>query len=204
MPVPWIDRVKGFMGADEGNALYELGKSMSPKGPCLEIGCYCGLSTIYIGCGVKESQGILYSIDHHQGSEEHQPGEEFHDPELFDEQRGQVNSFHEFQSNMKRANLEDVVVPIVAPSRVVSRQWYTPLAFVFIDGGHSYEAALTDYRGFAPHVQPGGILAIHDIYTDPAQGGQAPYRIYQLALASGLFVQEEMIDSLGLLRRVGA
>ncbi len=202
MPVPWIDQVKGFIARDEGNALFELGKSCSPKGPCLEIGGYCGLSTIYIGTGVKGKQGILYSVDHHKGSEEHQPGEEFHDPDLFDSQRDRVDSFYEFRKNIARANLEEVVVPIVAPSMVTARQWYTSLSMVFIDGGHSYEAALTDYRSWASHVLPDGILAIHDIFTDPDQGGQAPYQIYQLALESGLFVEYEMINTLGLLRRV--
>ncbi len=146
MPVSWIDQVKGFIARDEGNVLYELGKSMSLKGPCLEVGGYCGLSTIYIGCGVKENQGILYSIDHHQGSEEHQPGEEFYDPDLFDQQKGQVNSFYEFQKNINRANLEEVVVPIVAYSRIASRQWYTPLSLDCIDCGRSYEATLSNYR----------------------------------------------------------
>ncbi|MFW6415579.1 MAG: class I SAM-dependent methyltransferase [Thermodesulfobacteriota bacterium] len=204
MPVPWIDQVKGFIAGDEGNALFELGKSMSPKGPCLEIGGYCGLSTIYIGSGVKENQGILYSVDHHQGSEEHQPGEEFHDPDLYDSRRDRVDSFYEFRKNISRANLEEVVVPIVAPSRIAARKWHIPLSLVFIDGGHSYEAAITDYRSWASHVLPGGILAIHDIFTDPANGGQAPYQIYQLALASGLFQEYDMVNTLGLLRRVCA
>jgi len=202
VPVPWIDQVKGFIAADEGNALFELGKDLSSRGPCLEIGGYCGLSTIYIGSGVKENQGILYSVDHHQGSEEHQPGEGFHDPDLLDVKRNRIDSFYEFRKNIGRANLEEVVVPIVAPSRIAARQWYTQLSMVFIDGGHSYEAALTDYRGWAPHVLPGGILAIHDIYTDPSEGGKAPYQIFQLALESGLFVEYAMINTLGLLRRV--
>ena len=73
---------------------------------------------------------------------------------------------------------------------------------VFIDGGHSLQAAMTDYRRWSPHVVVGGILAIHDIFPDPADGGQAPFDIYQLALASGLFEEVEMRRTLAILRRI--
>src|SRR5690606_9202145 len=121
-----------------------------------------------------------------RGSEEHQLGEAYHDPDLYDAGAGLMDSFREFRKNMRAAGLEDTVVPIVAPSALASRRWATPLGLVFIDGGHSREAALTDYRSWAGHVASGGILAIHDIFPNPADGGQAPYDIYQLASASGL------------------
>ena len=88
------------------------------------------------------------------------------------------------EEDADRARLEDTVVPVVAPTRVAARSWRTPLGMVFIDGGHSLEAALTDYRSWSGHLVAGGILAIHDIFPDPADGGQAPWTIYQLALAS--------------------
>ncbi|MCF8106329.1 MAG: class I SAM-dependent methyltransferase [Desulfohalobiaceae bacterium] len=197
-----IKDIKGFLAEDEGRALFELGKKQGGLGPCLEIGGYCGLSTVWLGLGIKESGGVLFSIDHHQGSEEHQPGEEYHDPDLVDPRTGCIDSFPEFRQNMRRAGLEDTVVPVVAGSVLVARQWATPLALVFIDGGHSLETAVSDYRSWALHVIPGGILAVHDIFFDPTQGGQAPHEVYQTALASDLFQKEGMINTLGILRRL--
>ncbi len=196
-----VQGIKGFMEEEEGRHLYELAREASRLGPCLEIGSYCGKSTVYLGRGCRETGGILYSIDHHRGSEEHQPGEEYHDADLFDPQTGKMDSFRVFRRTLAEAGLEETVVPIVASSSVAARCWATPLALVFIDGGHSMEAAFTDYASWAPHVIPGGILAIHDIFPDPAHGGQAPYTIYKLALASGLFEEMPMVKTLGVLRR---
>jgi hypothetical protein len=156
---------------------------------------------VYLGEACRRVGSLLYALDHHRGSEEHQLGEEYHDPELYDARHEQMDSFGAFRQTVDRAGLSDVVVPLVAPSAVVARGWSTPLAMVFIDGGHSREAALTDYRSWASHVVPGGILAIHDIFDDPDEGGQAPYEIYQLALASGLFEAREMTRTLGVLER---
>jgi hypothetical protein len=74
---------------------------------------------------------------------------------------------------------------------------------LFIDGGHTDAAAVADYEGWAPRVAAGGALAIHDVFEDPADGGQAPYRIYRRALASGAFTQVRMAGSLRVLERAG-
>ena len=79
------DQVKGFLEKQEAESLYQFAKKYSSLGPCLEIGSYCGKSAVYLGAAVKENNQILYSIDHHKGSEEQQPGEEFFDPDLLDE-----------------------------------------------------------------------------------------------------------------------
>ena len=126
----------------------------------------------------------------------------FHDSELYDSSAEVMDSFREFRRNIRNAGLEDVVVPIVARSEQAARHWNTPLGMVFIDGGHSLEAALTDYRCWAPHVLRGGVLAIHDLFRDAHQGGQAPYAIYRMAAASGLFEALGQVNSLGLLRRL--
>lgn len=196
-----INSVKGFLAADEGEALYYHATASADLGPCLEVGSYCGKSTVYLGAAAKNKGGIVYAVDHHRGSEEHQKGEEYHDPELYDANAALMDSFHEFRKTMRLANLEETVVPIVAPSRIASKKWATPLGMVFIDGGHSFEAALTDYRSWVAHIVPGGILAIHDIFPDPSKGGQAPYDIWKLAKASGLFEELAMVNTLGLFRR---
>ena len=196
-----IDSVKGFLDEDEGRCLYKIALEAAKKGPCLEIGSYCGKSTLYLGKACRKSNSILFSIDHHRGSEEQQPGEEYFDPDLFDPKAGQVDTFREFRSTIERAGIENNVVPIVCRSEVVARRWATPLSLVFIDGGHSIEAAHTDYNAWAQHISPGGYLLIHDIFFDSAQGGQAPYQIYTLALQSGLFCKVSMVQTLGVLQR---
>ena len=197
-----IASIKGFLAADEARALYDHALQACAAGPVLEIGSYCGKSTVCLGLACQQRGSTLFALDHHRGSEEHQQGEMFHDPELYDNQDAVMDSFREFRRNIRAAGLEEVVVPIVAGSVAAARHWNTPLGMVFIDGGHSLEAALTDYRCWAPHVARGGVLAIHDLFEDAHAGGQAPYAIYRLALASGLFESIERVNSLGLLRRV--
>ena len=197
-----IDSIKGFLDPEEGEALYRLANDVAPLGPCLEIGSYCGKSTVYLGAACQWRNNILYAIDHHRGSEEHQIGEEYHDPDLFDSEAGLVDSFKEFRTTVRKAGLEDTVVPIVSSSSVASRRWATPLGMVFVDGGHSMKAAMCDYRCWVGHIVPGGILAIHDIFPDPAEGGQAPYGIWSLAKKSGLFEVLPMVKTLGILRRL--
>lgn len=197
-----INSVKGFLDAEEGAALYEHALAVAKLGPCLEIGSYCGKSTVYLGSACKKANTVLFAVDHHRGSEEHQLGEEYHDPSLYDERFGKMDSFREFRHTLARAQLEDCVVPLVAPSQLAARYWATPLSMVFIDGGHSMDAALTDYRSWAPHVMRGGWLAIHDVFPNPADGGRPPFEIWQLARASGLFETMPLIKTLGLLRRL--
>lgn len=197
-----IDSVKGFLDPHEGAALYEHALAVAALGPCLEIGSYCGKSTVYLGSACKKANSILFAVDHHRGSEEHQLGEEYHDPALYDSQFEKMDSFREFRHTLARSRLEDWVVPIVAPSQLAARYWSTPLSFVFIDGGHSMAAALADYRCWAPHVVRGGWLAIHDVFPNPADGGRPPFEIWQLAQQSGLFEAMPLIKTLGLLRRI--
>jgi len=196
-----IDDVKGFLAPDEGAALYQYALEASKLGPCLEIGSYCGKSTVYLGSACQQNNSVVYALDHHRGSEEHQLGEEYHDPDLFDGGIALMDSFKTFRTTMRNAKLDDTVVPIVSSSGIASRHWATPLGMLFIDGGHSEEAAQTDYRCWSSFIKPGGILAIHDIFPNPDEGGQAPYNIWKLAKASGLFEELPTVNTLGLFRR---
>ncbi|HOY23174.1 MAG TPA: class I SAM-dependent methyltransferase [Cellvibrio sp.] len=197
-----INTVKGFLDADEGAALYEHALAAAKLGPLLEVGSYCGKSSVYLGTACKRMQSILFAVDHHRGSEEHQLGEEYHDPDLYDARFAKMDSFPQFRHTLARANLEDVVVPIVAPSELAARFWSTPLGLVFIDGGHSMQAALNDYRSWAGHVVRGGYLVIHDVFPNPADGGRPPFEIWKLAQESGLFEALPLVKSLGVLRRL--
>ncbi len=203
MDLQVIDKIKGFLDPKEGQRLYRVALDASRLGPCLEIGSYCGKSTFYLGSACKANGSVLFAIDHHRGSEEQQPGEQYFDPDLFDPETGKMDTFKFFRRTLELAKLEDTVVPIVCKSSLAAKFWSTPLSLVFIDGGHSFEDAFADYNGWSRHIVPGGFLLIHDIFKDPKEGGQAPYEVYKLALASGLFEEMEMTKTLGVLKRKG-
>jgi len=197
-----IEQIKGFLDWEEGMRLYETALEASRLAPCLEIGSYCGKSAVYLGAACKVNGSILFSIDHHRGSEEQQPGEAYFDPETYNHKFNFVDTFPLFRRTISIANLEDTIVPIVAPSSIAARQWKTPLSLVFIDGGHSYESAYADYVSWAGHIIPGGFLLIHDLFENPQDGGQAPHQVYQLALSDGRFKEMERTKTLGVLKRI--
>ncbi len=196
-----IEETKGFMDPAEGRRLYAVALAASRMGPCLEIGSYCGKSSLYLGSACRENGEVLFSIDHHRGSEEQQPGEEYFDPALFDERQGAIDTLPFLRRTLALAGLEETVIPLVCHSTVAARSWATPLALVFIDGGHAFETAWNDYTCWSGHIMAGGYLLIHDIFKDPAKGGQAPYDVYKRALASDLFDDLDMTDTLGVLCR---
>ncbi len=197
----FLNTIKGFMHDEEVERLFELSRLASVMGPLLEIGSYCGRSAAIIGQACKENTSVLYSIDHHRGSEEQQPGEEYFDPDLYDDRTDGVNTFPLFRETLKRAGLEETVVPIVSSSEVAGRMWQTGLSMVFIDGGHSFEAAHTDFITWSPHLISGGFLVIHDIFFNPEEGGQPPRQVYETALATGQYEELEMTKTLGVLRQ---
>ncbi len=194
------------MPPEEGDALYDAACAAGaavPGSPFLEVGSYCGRSTVWLGAAARRSGTVVFAVDHHRGSEENQPGWEWHDTSLIDPNTGRLDTLPHFRRTIARAGLDDSVVAVVGESPVVARWWKTPLAFLFIDGGHGVEPARLDYELWTPHVVPGGILAIHDVFPDPADGGRPPYeQIYVPALASGLFVEVSVTGSLRVLRRV--
>ena len=197
-----VDSIKGFLDETEGDKLYEIGLAASQKGPCLEIGSYCGKSAVYLGTACKENNTVLYSIDHHRGSEEQQKGEAYFDADLYDADLGCIDTFGLFRKTIEAFDLLDALVPMVCHSTVAARKWATPLSLVFIDGGHSFETAFNDYNCWSRHIMPGGYLLIHDIFKRPDQGGQAPYQVYKYALASGLYKPFSQTKSLGILRKL--
>ena len=194
---------KGFMPDDEGLALYDAGKRATALGPLMEIGSYCGRATVYLGAAASEGGATLYTLDHHRGSEEHQVGEGYHDPELFVEGAGRIDTLPALLGTIARAGFAGTVVPLVGASRTIASLWNRSLGLVFVDGGHSEEAAQADYEGWAGHVVNGGLLAIHDVFDDPADGGRPPFNIYRRALESGAFEEVSRTGSLRVLERIG-
>jgi|TARA_B100001013_G_scaffold87872_1_gene48595 predicted O-methyltransferase YrrM len=194
--------IKGFLLEAEGESLYLAAKNYSKQGPCLEIGSYCGKSAVYLGSAVQENNQLLYSIDHHKGSEEQQPEEEFFDPDLLDETGKNINTLPFFLDTIDKAGLKEIVIPIISTSVEASKVWTKPLAMVFIDGGHSEKAAHEDYDAWNSHILPGGLLAIHDVFPNPEDGGRPPFNIYTKAKESGLYKEVDMINSLALLEKL--
>jgi MMP 1-O-methyltransferase len=195
---------KGFMPEDEGMALYRAacraGKTFAGA-TFVEIGAWCGKSTLYLGAAAAESGAVVFSVDHHHGSEENQAGWEHHDAEVVDRRSGRIDTLPFWRRAIDDAGLGSVVVGVVGDSPTVASRWRTPLALCFIDGGHGSEPAWADYRGWAPHVAPGGWLVIHDVFPDPAQGGRPPYELWSEALSSGEFGEDGECGSLRVLRR---
>ena len=199
------EAARGFMPPDEGLALHEAGRSVRVGGsPMLEIGSYCGKSSVYLGAAAAERQTVLFALDHHRGSEENQPGWEWHEPDLVDPVVGRIDTLPHFRRAVHAAGLEASVIALVGDSPTVGRHWRTPLALLFIDGGHGSEPAHRDYETWVPWVEDGGLLVIHDVFPDPADGGRPPYEIYLRALGSQAFTEIAAQGSLRVLRRVAA
>jgi len=210
---------KGFMPDEEGLALAGVAglvESGPDGGPALvvEVGAYCGRSTLYLAGGVaaaaeragrQRPRTVVFSLDHHHGSEENQVGWEHHDASLVDPRTGRMDTLPAWRAAIGDAGAEDLVVALVGDSPTVAERWGSPAGLVFIDGGHGSEPAWADYRGWAPKVADGGWLAIHDVFPDPADGGRPPYELYCRALECGAFEEEAGLGrgSLRVLRRVG-
>jgi MMP 1-O-methyltransferase len=193
---------KGFMPEEEGAFLHRTALAHLDTGPALEIGSYCGKSAIYLGAAARELDSTVFTLDHHRGSEENQAGWEHHDPTLVDAELGLMDTLPTFRRTIALAGLEDQVVAVVGRSTTVAVHWRTPLALLFIDGGHAEVHAQNDYSGFAHWLRPGGALVIHDVFERPEEGGQAPYHVWLRAVESGDFEPDGIVGSMRVLRRV--
>lgn len=208
----YAEKVRGFLPSDEALALYETAakaltaghraadEKTEPIG--VEIGTYCGKSTVYLAAAARDAGGVIVTVDHHRGSEENQPGWEYHEPDLVDDQVGKIDTVPFFRKNLALSGLEKHVIAMIGRSPQVAKLWSRPVQFVFIDGGHTDEHATNDYEGWARWVAVGGMLLIHDVFEFPEDGGQAPWRVYQRAIASGHFTQTRAVGSLRVLNRV--
>ena len=197
------EAVKGFLPKNEATALYDAAVAVEVDGPLLEVGSYCGKSSVYLGYAAQSIGRVLYALDHHRGSEENQAGWEHHDSELIDKQKGVMDTLPYFRDAIFAAGLEHVVIALVGHSGVIARNWTTPLSFLFIDGGHGEEPAKADFNGWVPKVKEGGTLAIHDVFPNPKDGGRPPYeQIYLPAIESGNWNEVHVEGSLRILKRV--
>jgi len=204
LPAPYAEvaaATKGFLPEDEGLALYDAALTAGP-GLWLEVGTYCGKSTVHLGAAARAAGAHLVTLDHHRGSEENQPGWPWHDTSLVDAHTGRLETLPSLRRTLWDAGLDEVVSVLVATTQQVASWWTTPLALLFLDGNHTEEVAQHDYAAFSPHLLPGGLLAVHDVFPDPADGGRPPWHVVQRALGEG-FEQVADRGSLRVLRRPG-
>lgn len=199
---------RGFMPVEEGDLLYAEALAAAGSGPLLEVGTWCGKSAVYLGAAVRRARelgapdAVAFTVDHHRGSEENQPGWEYHDPSLVDAHSGRIDTLPFFRRTMVDVGLEDEVVAVVGRAPLLARHWGTPLALLFIDGGHTDEHVTNDYLGFGRWVAAGGTLVFHDVFEHPEDGGQAPWRCYRRAVESGHWEETRHLGSMRVLRRV--
>lgn len=175
----------GFMPDDEGLALHGAGLDGGAVGPMLEVGTYCGKSAVYLGAAARVRGTVLFTVDHHRGSEENQAGWEHHDEGLVDPRTGRMDTLPHFRRTIEDAGLDDVVIAVIGRSTTVAAHWRTPLGLVFIDGGHAFDVARSDYQSWSQYLSPGGLLVFHDVFENPDDGGQAPYEVWQRAVSDG-------------------
>ena len=194
--------VKGFLSDKEAKKLQELFLNVHHLGSVLEIGTYCGKSTLNFALVAKKIDGLIYSVDHHTGSEEHQLGEEYHDEDLFDKRLEKFNTLPELLKNLRSSSLGKYIIPILSKSSEASKTFSETISLLFIDGGHSLEAALSDYNSWKDKICPGGLLVIHDVFPNPQDGGRPPYEIYSKAQKSKKFEDLGIYETLGILRKI--
>jgi predicted O-methyltransferase YrrM len=201
----YADTVKGFMPRDEGLALFEYALAhgeRSHRGTWLEIGAWCGKSAVYLGAAAEETSSVLFSLDHHHGSEENQAGWEHFDATLVDPLDGRLNTLPSWQRTIAESQLEATVIGLIGESTVIAAHFNQPLDILFIDGGHGHDVAWADYEAWTPKLVVGGLLLIHDVFADPYDGGRPPYEIYCAALESEDFIDRAERGSLRALTRV--
>ena len=194
--------VKGFLSDKEAQKLQELFLNVHHLGSVLEIGTYCGKSTLNFALVAKKINGLIYTVDHHMGSEEHQLGEEYHDEDLYDKRLEKFNTLPEFLKNLRSSNLSQFIIPIISKSSEASRTFSELISLLFIDGGHSLEAALKDYNSWKDKICSGGLLVIHDVFPNPQDGGRPPYEIYSKAQKSKHFEDLGIYETLGILKKI--
>jgi len=194
--------VKGFLSDKEAKKLQELFLNVHHLGSVLEIGTYCGKSTLNFALIAKKIGGLIYTVDHHTGSEEHQLGEEYHDEDLYDKRLKKFNTLPEFLKNLRSSNLENFIIPIISKSSDASETFSELISLLFIDGGHSLEAALSDYNSWKDKICSGGLLVIHDVFPNPQDGGRPPFEIYSKARKSKQFEDLGIYETLGILKKI--
>jgi hypothetical protein len=143
----FVNKIPGWLETNEGRFLEKISRiTKSLKGDIVEIGSFCGKSTIYLA----QSGSNVYAIDPHKGN--------------IGEEKNYASTYKEFIRNLKSANVIDTVTPLVTTSLHASKNWRKPIRILFIDGLHDEKNATQDFNVWTPYLINDGIVAIHDSF----------------------------------------
>lgn len=146
------ETVEGWLTREEGELLYRLARACKGNGVIVEIGSFKGKSTIWLAKGSQAGAGVpVYAIDPHTGSEEHRPS--VGEP---------LWTYEEFMANLRRAQVEEIVKPLLSTSEAAVVSFELPVELLFIDGDHRYEAVRQDFDLWVPKLIEDGYLLMHD------------------------------------------
>jgi predicted O-methyltransferase YrrM len=146
-----VKGVEGWLTDREGRLLCDLASRCTGKGVIVEIGSWKGKSTIWLGRGSKEGNGVMiHAVDPHIG---------FPDVE---EVYGKIWTFEEFKNNIAKAAVDDVVIPIIKTSEDAAKDFGWPVELIFIDGVHLYDYVKLDFELWFPKVVESGVMVFHD------------------------------------------
>lgn len=182
--------IEGYFHRDEGRLLYEAAigaLARLPNHAIVELGSYCGKSTVVLGNAVKHSgsDSVVFAIDPHEG-EINFPDGIHQTPQTMDR----------FTKNMALCSLDGIVKPIRKRSFEVA--WGTPIALLLIDAFHDYKSVSADFAQFSKWVAPGGVVAFHDYELNDQPGVT---RFANEVLAGSEFTKDNHVDSLLVIRK---
>jgi len=146
-----VEKIDGWLSGEEGKLLYNLARNCKGNGVIVEVGSWKGKSTVWLGKGSKGGSNVkIYAVDPHSGSSE------------IKESYGEIQSYEDFKSNIKKAKIDDIIVPIVKTSEEAAKNFDEPIELIFIDGAHEYDFVKLDFELWFPKVIKGGIMVFHD------------------------------------------
>ncbi len=155
--------IQGWLNPEAGAAMYNFVRNHAEGGVVVEIGSWKGLSTVWLGCGVKDrGHGRVYCVDTWQGSDEPE-----HTRLL--QGYGENQLYDEFMANMENVGLSDFIVPIKMTSLEAAGKWEEgpSIGFLHIDAGHEYKYVREDFEIWSPFVKPGGFVVFDDVPNWP-------------------------------------
>src|SRR5438876_12126224 len=173
------------MAPEETELLYDLARDAA--GGCIvEVGTFRGRSTVACGLGARAGQGgRVYAVD---------PFLPF--VGACGGRFGPADRTHLLR-NLLLCGVAEGVWLLHLPSAQAAEGWTEPIALLWLDGDHSYEAVKRDVASWGRFVACGGTVAFHDS-LDPQLG---PARVVDELLAAGDFERVRVVGSISVLRK---
>jgi len=193
-------RTEGWLGDQEGELLISAvveaaARSDRPgwegdRRTVVEIGSYCGRSTIVLAAALKAASpsSRLWSIDPHQG-------------EVGAVGQGLTSNgptLDIFRANVAAAGVADVIETVLEYSYEVA--WRQPIHLLMIDGLHDFENVSRDFHHFERWLADGALILFHD-YAPYFPGVVA---FVDRLIAGGSYRRVELAETLILVEKCAA